>query len=522
MTYRVLHISDLHFRPGWPEEQGLVCEAFFDDLTAQVKETSNLLCIFTGDIVDAGERSESYKEFSEHFIKRLNAVGFNSRNTIFVPGNHDVDRSYVRSKLITLLGLRDQPLTETTFNDSMNTELQDLLLPKFKNYLDWQEQHTQLSLKDSFAGRGFGVSDSLGVYCLNTALFSFGGIENPHTREEIQDEGHLPVETRTLHEWLQASTHDFRILAMHHPPHLLNTWAHKEIMEIVKNGFNLILCGHEHESHAHHEEGHGNAFVKCTAPPLFTRKTATLGYSILDITTTPPGVLLRYRHWARPNFIVGAALSSTDDGVVRFGSYRDTIGEIRCAGSLRDARILGKLEQEFEASLKCYSSLPPIWASRTIADQPERVTAGRTAVLQSADKLLECTGDYVIKAPPQFGLSSLGRYIALNWWKRNPGQFVVVLEANTCENHEEAIKRHVTRELIERGLTTDNLAAIVLDGASVDRDRLINNIKKLYRNVPLFLLCNIKHSDYLERSLRSALTFTPDEIYLWQLDRTQI
>ena len=72
------------------------------------------------------------------------------------------------------------------------------------------------------------------------------------------------------------------------------------------------------------------------------------------------------------------------------------------------------------------------------------------------------------------------------------------------------------------GLTTDNLAAIVLDGATVDRDRLINNIKKIYRNVPFILLCTIRHSDYLERSLRSALTFTPDEFYLWQLDRSQI
>ena len=429
----------------WPSS------ALYNPLTKQVQEDPNLLCIFTGDILHAGERNESYDEFSEQFIKRLHTVGFGSHNTIFVPGNHDVDRSYVRSKLITLLGLRDQPLTETTFNDSLTTELQELLLPKFRKYLDWQEQHTHLSLKGSFAGRGFTVSDSLGIYCLNTALFSFAGLEDPKTGEVIQDEGHLPVETRTLHEWLQSSTHDFRILAMHHPPHLLNKWASKEIMEIIKNSFNLVLCGHEHESHAHHEESHGSAFVKCIAPPLFTRKSDTLGYSILSISPTPPGVLLTYRHWARPNFIVGAALSSTDDGTVRFGSYRDSNGEAKSVDSERDARILGKLEHDFETSLKCYSSLSPIWASRTIADQPERVTAGSAAVLLSADKMAECAGDRVIKAPPQFGLSSLGRYIALSCWKRTPGQFVVVLEASTCENHEDAITRRVTRELSERG-----------------------------------------------------------------------
>lgn len=515
-------MSDIHFRSNWPEEQGIVCDALFADLGKQVSKSSSLACIFTGDILQSGESAESYEHFSEYFIKRLELLGFGPHNTIFVPGNHDVDREYTRSKLHSLLGLRDQPLTESTFNDAMRSEIYELLYPKFEKYLNWQERHTHLSLRESFYGRGFTIFDTFGVYCLNTALFSFGGLENPNTDEDIQDEGHLPVETRSLHEWLQTTTHEYRILAMHHPPHLLNTWASQEISKLVEANFDLVLCGHEHENRTYHTEGLSGAYVECIAPPLFTRKSDKLGYSILEVCANPPSVLLKYRHWVRSNFVTGAALSGTDDGQVRFGAYRSAEKEVvEDTDSLR-IRILQKLRHDLNVSLKCYSSLPPIWVSRTVADQPERAAAGVAAVMMSADTLADSLRDCVIKAPPQFGLSALGRYIALRSWELRPGQFVLVLDAHTCESHETAITSHVLRSVSEQGLTIDDLAAIVLDGASVDRDRLINNIKKIFPSVPLVLLCSIKHSDYLERSLKSALKFNPAELYLWQLDRAQI
>ena len=472
--------------------------------------------------MQAGEDTESYNAFSETFIKKLAPLGFDQGNTIFVPGNHDVDREYTKTKLLTLLALREQGLSEKQFNDGMRTDFGEHLFPKFTKYLEWQRQNSNLNLYESFAGAGFALTDHLGIYCLNTALFSFGGLEHPETSERIDDEGHLPVETRAIHEWMQETSFEFRILAMHHPTKCLSRWARKEIDALIESSFDLVLCGHEHENSAYHQEGAGGSYVKCIAPPLFTSKLHVSGYSLLDLNVAPPGILLRYRHWVRPNYVTGTALSATDDGTVRFGSYKieDTSGH----AGVHDinGKIAQHLQQDLDRTLKCYSSLPPLWAPRTISDQPERASTGSIAVLGTADELASNLRDCVIMAPPQFGLSTLSRYIALRHWQTYPGQFVAVLEASECENHESAIKEKITGTLHSYGVSGSNLHAVILDGISVERDRLINNVKKIYADLPVMVLLTIEHPEDFDTPLEGVIKFPHEDLYLWQLDRQQI
>ena len=63
MKKTFLHLSDLHYRPNWHEEVGLVISNFFEDLTAQERKYSDLYLIFSGDLINTGEVSEHFEQF---------------------------------------------------------------------------------------------------------------------------------------------------------------------------------------------------------------------------------------------------------------------------------------------------------------------------------------------------------------------------------------------------------------------------------------------------------------------------
>ena len=65
MKYHLIHISDLHFRERWDEDQGILIREFINDLKQQISNynTNNVYVIFTGDIVLAGANKKLYDDF---------------------------------------------------------------------------------------------------------------------------------------------------------------------------------------------------------------------------------------------------------------------------------------------------------------------------------------------------------------------------------------------------------------------------------------------------------------------------
>ena len=65
----LLHISDIHY--GWnkPEEDGVVLDAFFEDIKQTL--SNNLMdnyCVISGDLVHKGGNIHEYEAFYNGFI----------------------------------------------------------------------------------------------------------------------------------------------------------------------------------------------------------------------------------------------------------------------------------------------------------------------------------------------------------------------------------------------------------------------------------------------------------------------
>ena len=212
MTTTIIHISDLHLQENWQEEQGVVLREFFADLKLQIRDSRATYVVFTGDILQEGSKAQGYQYFNTAFNARLHELGISSDKLIVIPGNHDIDREYTEKHFSTLKGLQQRATEETEFNKNIYGDQCNLLKEKFLPFLEWQKSISNWPLtEDSFCGRGFDLTTDIGIYCLNTALYSFGGLKDEQ-QNTVSDYKELPVETRRLHTWLENSSHSFRIL----------------------------------------------------------------------------------------------------------------------------------------------------------------------------------------------------------------------------------------------------------------------------------------------------------------------
>jgi predicted MPP superfamily phosphohydrolase len=134
----IIHLSDIHFRTGWPEEIGLVLDAFFRDLEKQLQafNKADVFFIFSGDIVYAGADVSLYKEIYERFHSALRRLGIPRSQRICVAGNHDVSADFVSNNLVDHEGVVSQNLSEVSFNDYVKTH-PALFKSKFTNYCEF-------------------------------------------------------------------------------------------------------------------------------------------------------------------------------------------------------------------------------------------------------------------------------------------------------------------------------------------------------------------------------------------------
>ena len=523
MSTHLVHISDLHLRENWHEEQGVVLNGFFDDLQTQIKDCQNVFAIFSGDILQEGSRSEHYRYFNNSLGRKFNELGITRDRLIVVPGNHDIDRNYTSENFTIFKSLQERKITETDFNNNIYGSMHEQFKMKFLPFLKWQESVTNMQFTESnFCGCGFNLTDNIGIYCLNTALCSFGGLKDEN-QNIVSDYKELHVETRKLNKWILQSDHKFRILTMHHPISWLSDWAQEEIGKLCYQHFDLVLSGHVHKKDSSHIYNGVDSYIHCSAPQLFSKKTDILGYSILTITDQFDAIDVHYRQWAYDRFVTGTFFSRNDNGTVRLSSSREKESSSRRNMEIElDNRVLSILNNNLERCLKCYASLPAVWVLPNVADRSEFSSDEKSTIIETADAVRKPFRDCIIVAPRQFGLSSLGHYLSLAEWREHPGKYVMYIDSKQIQNHETAIERYVQTELEEIGLSGKNLAAIILDVEDSLKARMVNNIKKLYKNIPLVILVGRQDNEIGLEHEDTKFNTDFETIFLWSLERNQM
>nr|DAI76504.1 MAG TPA: pentapeptide repeat protein [Caudoviricetes sp.] len=314
----LIHLSDIHYIENVHAEQKKVLSEFILDLKKELKDydSSKTFLIISGDIAKTGS-SKIYDSFQKNVIDEIKKeCGISYKNMIFVPGNHDVDREFVETRYIELESFLT-PATESKFNDYLNGKSfeDSLLKKKFDNFANFYTKYICDEENFNITGYSTKILDKISVFCLNSALCSFGGFN------DINDAGNekiLNINTRKIQEWLDGIEDENigKILVMHHPIEYLSSWSQSELKKMLKSQKSIIvLTGHTHEQDLDNDNIQQHNIIYCKAPQFFCNNNKEkLGYSIINIDETKSVhsiQYIKYREWfnTRKTFDVGSSFA---------------------------------------------------------------------------------------------------------------------------------------------------------------------------------------------------------------------
>ena len=280
---KILHITDLHFtnQIGGRTKQKKLLDNFFIDLEKNVSEID--FVIFSGDLVQRGDKVEDFKLAKTHFLDRIINVTKIKREDFFIcPGNHDVDRNEVSKSLIKYL---DEDINDNdALNDFFRKDNTDLInshkpLINYRNFvsgyfkendssLDYEEEMYSTHIRTTEAGK-------VGFVCLNTAWRSVG----------LKDDNNLLFPTSKVDEALdRIMSCNIKILLHHHPLKDLRPWNLYNIEDLLHKRFDFMLSGHIHKNNLSLDLTPNDGVIKLgSSANLSFEVDAQIGYSLITL-----------------------------------------------------------------------------------------------------------------------------------------------------------------------------------------------------------------------------------------------
>lgn len=482
----ILHISDIHY--GWkkPEEDGVVLDAFFEDLSNTLSNnTAENFCIISGDLVHSGGNNYEYNEFYKGFICRL--IKFVPLSHIIVtPGNHDLSQKYVTQNLHKHQNDIHKSRTEVEFNEYVATEI-CFLREKFASFVEFCTSNLGISDFD-LSGYSRHFIPEMSFYMLNSAWCSSGGAKDEYDNE-IKDKGILRVDTSGLNKWISENKGRTKVLVMHHPVEYLTDDLMEEIYAICRNGIDYLIAGHTHSQNIIHYE-HGAWIV--ISPQLYSKKKDLNGYSVLHIDGANI-IDISYRQWNPRHriFLNGIDYTGSDDG-------KWINPELQIKEQTDSLQII--LKRILDKAMTVYGTKPS-WIHRKLSLQSlNQYHENKERDLDYVD-LLNSEKSYHIIAPSQFGITCYAHYLSYIAWKEEKKHWVYV----DCNNWSlSKVEADITGALQLHNITHNEVDCLLLDNWKnniKDIDKIGLKIKRLLPNKRLIILSH--GTDFVKVDLAS-------------------
>lgn len=471
----ILLLSDIHFKNTNPENEGKVLSAFIKDLdeTMDANERDFNYCIISGDLVQAGSSDVTYNNFYDVVIKKiLPYVPLD--HFMITPGNHDLSQDTVKYNFEGHQKEIGGQYDEKNFNDATQ-DGKLLMVRKFKAFERFCK-NTMLIEGFDLAGYARTLSPQLSFFFMNTAFCSCGGYN------DVEDQGHLKVETSALNDWILKNDGRKRVLVMHHPiEHLVDECQH-EIFSLLRSKIDIVLCGHTHYEIAENvDNGNGVQYLKMISPQLFSCKGDLNGYSVMRFDDRQLEEIQFRQYSSRFNkFLPGQEFSGTENGLQRFDNISITIEDV----------AYNKLKNDFEHDMESYDHIPA-WAERTLTNIPLINSNRSEEEIYDYVRILNYAQDYQIVAPEEFGSTCYGRYLALKAWEEKHELWLYFETPSIKRNGlDRAIETHAKNYLLK----ADDVKCVIFDNWSRENPIYIehlSHLRKVYPHVKTIIISNV-------------------------------
>lgn len=162
--------------------------------------------------------------------------------------------------------------------------------------------------------------------------------------------------------------------------------------------------------------------------------------------------------------------------------------------------ILYKLENDLEESLKTYNEKSPVWiepvisSKREVPNNPTKNVENKIEI----DSIIQNTSDIIIKAPSEFGLTSLAHYLKLEAWKN--GKTFLYIDTKSTKKHK--IVKDIKREASNYyNKDFSKIDCIILDSVCFEElgiMPLIKNVCNEFIDIPIIMLNTLDNNFFLK------------------------
>jgi predicted MPP superfamily phosphohydrolase len=338
MYYRILHLSDLHWREESKADQEIVTNALLKDLKEITADRQPDRIVFTGDLVYSGSEVLGFEAAKAYFLDKIRDLyGLSDKSILICPGNHDVDRKKVIDDDYLEIGLKNKLISRDSLNEHLD---------KFIETSGRDESVSRLQLFFNFYDKYFGadpVFSSKYVNCFHDGDIGFALFNTAwrSTGSGERERNHILLGERAVDlAAKKLSDCRIRIAIMHHPLEWLANWDQRAARVPIFEHFDLLLFGHVHDGWPVFTQTPVGECILAQAGCIYESRDYYNGYQIIDVGTKTREFIFRLRSFFNePARRFGAAESIAKDGIREFAPQ----GDGRRAGTLT-ARDLAALQ----------------------------------------------------------------------------------------------------------------------------------------------------------------------------------
>ena len=516
MRVLLLNISDIHvLSQNKPENEGLVLRKFIVDVEEQAKRFvyEDVYILISGDLVFAAS-DESYAKFDDIIVKELMRVfGIDRTHFIIVPGNHDISQKAVKDVEESFIPIFNSQYDESLFNDLVQKEAQkEILFGKFASFQRYMKD--TMGIDDySLHANMYCINHTWSIHVLNTAILSCGAYNN------INDQGHLGVDTRCLHNLLSEDKHSKKILLMHHPEYFCMDWVKQELRKLYGQEYAMVLSGHTHEQYIFCDDREG--YIRCEAPQLFTDKyDDILGYNFIELDDDKV-VKITYRQWQEKRNKFRAGSDFVDDeecnGVITFV---DDVSEQKHVSPTDLTTIL--MQERLRKEMESYLGQPYIWVDRYLSDDRlDNVFKMQESTLFSELDIIKNGENIHAVAPSQYGLTCYGSHFLLTLWE-SQHEFGIKVDADGIRVKK--FEKLVDAELNHYGKDKKDVKWIVIDNWKPyrkDQKGIKAYLEQEFPDAHVLLMTIYHESDFISGESFEEEEIKSKTLYLTPLKRSQ-
>jgi len=185
-----------------------------------------------------------------------------------------------------------------------------------------------------------------------------------------------------------------------------------------------------------------------------------------------------------------------------------------------------RLKEDLNESLRTYNENCPVWIEPIISlkrEIPSNPTKNEENKIDIRS-IIEDPKNIIIRAPSEFGLTSLAHYLKLSAWKS--GKTFVYVDAKQTKKHK--VVKDIFNEVQNYYFKTiDKVDCILIDSVCFEENgsmQMIKNICDEYKNIPLVILNTLDNNFFLKSDEDDSVQIKRDFIsyYLLPLPQTEV